>query len=113
MSIFKLKGKLIGTLKKDGVYVSFRTPEHYFRKYNGFGISTSILINLKRAGCKKILIIYQETPETQIKYSTYPNRFLEKGIIYKDGKRDYQRILPLTYFNKENEILQDLQSTLI
>lgn len=98
----KLGNRFTGILRRDKVYVSYRTPYHFFRKFKGFGVSTSILRKLSKEGCYKVLIIYQETENTQILYSAHPNKFLEKGIVWKDGRGDYQRILPLTEFKREN-----------
>lgn len=104
----KLGKKFIGAFRQgDRTYVSYRTPEHYFRKYKGFGISTSILKKLRKKGCRRIIIIYQETPEIQRQYKTVPDMFYQKGIIYKDKVADHQRILPLKHFKDERRRLSD------
>ena len=97
------KGKLVGTLRQDGNYVSIRTKDHFFRKYKGFGLSARVLQEIKRKGCRKITVIYRRDDGESI-YQTYPDKFYEEGIIYRDPKAsfaDYQRILPLTKFNME------------
>ena len=42
----------------DGVYVSHRKPEHFFRKFQGFGIDEWILDVLRDKGINDILIVY-------------------------------------------------------
>lgn len=83
------------------VYISFRNYNHYFRKYNGLGISASVLEHLKKLGCRKIIFIYTKPDNTQIKYETYPNKFYEVGTKYRDGENDYQFILSLVNFNMD------------
>lgn len=96
----KFRTRTTGVLKQDKTYFTYRSKNQYFHKYMGFGLSTHLLLQLRKQGCKKIIIIYQETENTCIKYSVHPDLFLHKGIIY-NNKGDYQRVLPLKYFDEE------------
>lgn len=98
--LFKVGARAVGKLRADGVYISFRDKRHFFRIFKGFGISTATLMSLRKKGCKKIVIVYKKDDGTQSIYTTYSNKFLEAGKVYRDGKHDYQRILPLEEFNK-------------
>jgi hypothetical protein len=97
--IFK-NGSLIGLIRKDRVYISHRNKNHWFRKYNGFGISASVLEELRKYEVQLIKIVYTKTDKTQEVYITQLTNFYEKGIIYKDGFNDYQRILNIKEFKK-------------
>ena len=82
------------------VFITFRNKKkHLFRKFNGLGISTSVLDKIKKLGCRKIKIVY-DTGEEQVILYTLPNKFYEKGIIYRYKDADHQRILPLRYFKQ-------------
>jgi hypothetical protein len=93
------KNKVIGELRPDHVYITQRTSKHFFVKFKGFGISASILKELKDKGCTKITLIYNRTDGTQAIYETYPNKFYELGEIWRDDENDYQRILAVKDFN--------------
>jgi hypothetical protein len=87
----KLDGKLIGEIRPDGlVYVTHRWPQHYFRKFQGFGISKDVINYLNRAGVKKIVVCYHsEKPQT---WQTGIAHFLSKANTYINGN-DFQYIL--------------------
>jgi len=92
-------GIFAGTLRKDKTYVTYRNKDHFFRKFEGFGISTKLLMELRRQGCRKIIIVY-DIGEKQILYEVHPDTFLSTGIIWKFRQADYQRVLSLIYFTK-------------
>ncbi len=87
--------KPVGELRKDRVFVTHRDESHIFRMYNGIGLSYSVIKNLKDFGCRKIIILLKRNDGSTEKLETYPDKFLDEGILYKDGAYDYQRILPL------------------
>ena len=52
--------KIFGQIVDGGfTYVTVRQPNHFMRKYSGFGISKSILDNLKMRGVTIIRIVYR------------------------------------------------------
>jgi hypothetical protein len=90
----------VGNLKENGVFVTRRNETHIFRKFNGLGMSLSVLQNLFSRGCWKITFILERSNGEQELYSCLIEDFLEKGIIYQD-KADSQRILPFEMFNQK------------
>ena len=75
---------------EDGVFITKRKPEHYFNKYDGFGISKLIINHLKRLHIKEVRILYGEIkPERWI---TDLNSFVKYGQTFNHGK-DSQLIL--------------------
>jgi len=97
--MFRHKGKQTGILRDDNVYISYRYPKHYFRKYNGFGITLSLLKKLIETGCKKIVIIYRYDIGVWIKYTVMPKTWFDKGITYQYEDKELQSILNIKYFN--------------
>lgn len=101
----ELRGKEIGFIRANGetppIYISFRKKaKHYFRKYDGYGISTNILRLLKDSNVNKIVIIEERESGERRKLTTTANTFYEKGIRY-NNKKDRQIILKITNFKWE------------
>lgn len=92
-------GSLIGMIRTDRVYITFRNKDHWFKKYNGFGISFSVLDELKNYDVVLIKIIYTKQDNTQEVYITELNKFFEEGLVYCDNG-DFQRILNIKHFKK-------------
>ena len=95
-----LRGRIVGTIKKDRTYISHRNKEHFFRKYNGFGLSAGVIETLKKYDVEVVKIIYTKVDNTQEIFITPLNMFFEHGVIYRDGVTDYQRILSINKFKK-------------
>ena len=93
------RGKIIGHLRSDKVYITHREAKHFFVKYQGFGLSYNVLIELKAKECKKIILIYNKADGTQEVFTTYPNKSFEVGEVYEGENDDWQRILPIKHFN--------------
>ena len=89
-----------GTLRDDGVFVTHRSKEHVFRKFNGFGMSFKVLTELRKLNCRKIVLVYNDGYEEVI-YKITPEDFLDKGLVYFDGC-DSQRILSFDFLSKSN-----------
>ena len=87
--------KPVGELRQDRVFITHRDESHIFRKYNGIGLSYGVIKKLKDQNCWKIIILLHHKDNTTEKLETYPDKFLDEGILWKDGQYDYQRILPL------------------
>lgn len=100
MKPFFYLGRQVGFLKPDGVFITYRRPEHYFRKYAGFGLSFGVLKELWALECKKIKILYEKEPGITMLLESTPRIFLEQGIYYSDGE-DAQRILPIKLLAQE------------
>ncbi|MDX1699759.1 MAG: hypothetical protein R3250_04025 [Melioribacteraceae bacterium] len=90
MKPVQYQGKLIG--RTDNItYFTDRKPEHYFIKFNGFGISTQVLQALNGAEVKRIELTYKGTQGMQI-WETTLKDFFEFGQQYND-KGDEQLVL--------------------
>lgn len=96
-------GKKIGTLRNDKVFITYRSKEHLFRKYDGFGLSYKVLLDLRKQDCRQIVIIYDDGSE-QVKYVTNPNNFMEHGTLHAFKRNDWQRVLPRKYFKKNGDV---------
>ena len=85
----KIRGEVI-----NGVYVTPRKPNHFFKKYQGFGISLKILKTLENRGISQMTIIYYGKEITR--YKANFSDFRTFGIKYTDtteGTPDEQLIL--------------------
>ncbi len=81
--------KVIGTTKED-IFTTTRRPQHFFRKYGGFGISINVLDYLKEQGIKTIKLIYKGKKSTSICYKEI-EELLQQPTI-QDGA-DAQKII--------------------
>ena len=92
------RGKVVGIIKKNRTYVSHRNKNHWFRKFNGFGMSASVLKELRQHDVETIKVIYTKVDDTQEIWMAKVNDFYEKGVIWKDIEFDYQRVLNQKYW---------------
>jgi len=98
--IVKYRGRVMGYIidRKDyKVYLTRRRfDEHYFRIYDGYGISASILAILRKNDVDKVVII-EETDEGEKLLISNLEDWFEKGFDYTfefpDGTKDPQRVL--------------------
>lgn len=93
-------GKVVGILREDKTYISRRNEKHYFRKFQGFGISYSVIEKLLNMRCSKVIIIYEKNNKEE-KYETSLFNFINYGETWKDLEGDFQKILPLSEFNQK------------
>jgi hypothetical protein len=85
------KGRMVGRIDVlNKTFFTTRNPNHYFIKYNGFGISSNILEKLKRNEIENIVIDYYGKKNYRL--VTRTDVFLNKGIKY-DNYGDEQYIL--------------------
>ena len=115
----KVGGKIVGHIakyKNRVVYVTYRNPEHFFRKYEGFGISEAILRKLKDMNIKFILILYKDETGVVRHLLSRVDDWFEHGHRYRFlverkvhvivGKtkpifyEDFQRVLPIAYMEE-------------
>ena len=88
--------KVVGIFRPcERTYIAHRDESHIFRMYNGLGLSYQIIKRLKDLRCSKIVILLHYNNGTTERLETFPDRFLDEGILWRDGEQDYQRILPL------------------
>jgi hypothetical protein len=93
-----VKGKQVGIIKKNRTYVSNRSNKHWFRKYLGFGLSTSVLAELRKYDVTTIKLIYSRKDGNKEIWTTSVSTFYEHGVVYNDEGNDYQRILSKAYW---------------
>jgi hypothetical protein len=75
------------------------------RILDSYGIEASVVEDLKKRGCKKIVLIEDGKKE----YSVSFNTFYTKAIRETFGKSSYQFYLPMKYWEKANEEQQGEQ----
>ena len=92
----------VGVINSSGVFVSFRREkDHVLRVYNSLGISYDVLMDLRRRGVHKIILILEMSVGTQIKYESTVEEFLEHGRVWHDG-HDHQRHISLSDLAKKD-----------
>jgi hypothetical protein len=104
MEWLKLKDVTIGFIDKD-IFYTRRKPEHFMRKYGGFGISSKILNELIRRGIQTVTFIYEGKKEHS-KFTTTISKILELNITEYDYTFDFedkQYFIPLGEMRKEVE----------
>lgn len=101
MEQLKFLDKNVGILRDDKVFIGHRYPKHIFHKFNGLGMSVQLLLSLRRAGCKKIILLLHRESGIIEPYQATPEKFLEEGAYWCDRKADYQRILSFNQLNQK------------
>lgn len=79
------------------IFETSRKEEHYFRKFEGFGISNNVLKKVLEEGCEIIKIIYTTKQGKKI-YHCPIGMFVYSLIEWKDntlGEIDMQKIVPI------------------
>lgn len=90
----KVVGSIEGNLYKKNV----NKEKHFFRKYNGYGISKCVLDKLQEEGVTQIEITEKDTKS---KYTCNLEDYLKQGKEF-ENKDDTQLVLNINHFNKEN-----------
>ena len=93
--------KTIGYVNETNQFISRRTKEHFFVKYKGFGLSLNIITKLRNMYVNEVIILFVRGDGTTSKYKTHIINFLKHGITHINLEHDYQKILPLTYFESD------------
>ena len=90
-------------LKSEKYYYVMTTLEkHFFKKYQGFGLSRRIAVALRKRGVIWVNIIYHG--QDKHRYSVKLERFIRRGIRYADNSGetpDLQYILPVKWMKEE------------
>jgi hypothetical protein len=84
----------LGVLVTKKVYITDRRPEHYFRNYDGFGLSNSLLVQLHGEDTDEINFQYYDV-EGLIVYLIRLDDFIAYGVEVDFG--DKQTVCPLKY----------------
>ncbi len=109
--------RMCGEINEKNEYITHRTEAHYFRIFEGFGISVRVLDALIANGVPRILLFYHHNIASEgigiinitELYIVAPQVWKEKGHDWvwqgKEQNRinpayDEQLILPLGYFEK-------------
>ena len=88
VKIYNFRKQHVGDVVED-TYYSVRKPQHYMVKFNGFGISDSILEELKILGVKTIQINYIGRNGVKL-FTCDINKYLNtnKLFTFKEGKME-------------------------
>lgn len=96
-------GKIIGRIEGD-TFITPRRPEHFFKKYGGFGISEIVLSHLESNNVNKIKIIYHGVRGIRI-YETTVIAYRKSSLVHVDKENDGQKFVPIIYMYETKEIL--------
>ena len=102
------EGKIVGVLE-GRVYITYRRPEHFMRKFRGFGISETIIKDLELNGCETIKICY--SGKNNITYTSNINTWLKSSLTHNFENEDLQifvsveglSIKPKIYWKEEKD----------
>lgn len=97
-TLYRYMNQTIGISSHDNhTFILFRRSSQIVRKYNAIGLSTTILLDLIKKGCRIIIVKINGDP----KYKISPREWMEKGI--KDRlypTQDLHSFLPLNKFEE-------------
>lgn len=102
--------KIVGWIEGDTFY-TVRTPEHWFRKFEGFGASASILAELQNRDIENYCVIFRRNVFQERRLKTKVVNFYDYGDVYMDGD-DKQFILNIKYFNVSEKKYHEIQEKL-
>lgn len=91
MEKVRLNGDIKGVIEGKW-YITKRKPEHFMRKYQGFGISKDILLELERRGIEDVRIIYEGKRGIKV-FETQVSAFLRSSLVHIDRGKDKQKFL--------------------
>lgn len=94
-----MKGKVIS-----GVYFTWRTDAHVFRRWHSFGISFNILNQLAQEGVDGIIIDYTNKFGSKTEYETTVNQFLKSELEY-NNHGDQQKHVRISELRELREAL--------
>jgi len=101
IEIYNKKGKKVGFME-DVIYYTTRKPEHFMIKYQGFGISQSIIDSLVKFGCIHICFDYL-TAQGRFKRYTCPLRlFINTKKTHLFEEDDLQVFVSIKDMNNPN-----------
>lgn len=111
---FYYNGKYIGIVKGES-YITHRRYEHYFRKFEGFGLSTEVVDELNERGVREVIIIYRNKDGSEALLRSEMWQWQFQSIVWVDkseGFEDEQVILPVKFMEVKGELkdLNRLQS---
>lgn len=97
-------GLTVGWVDEE-VYYTERREEHFFRMFNGYAISTDVLLKAHQAGAT---MVKMKIPFGKFVFSTIQKWALE-GQKYMDGE-DEQRVLSLEQLKDDIYVSKDYKS---
>lgn len=91
--------KQVGYIAGSTYYTPRLRSKHFFKKYNGYAISTAVLDILKFNYIETVVVIEKDTGK---KYYTELNNFFEHGrtIPVRMSKEDNQIVLDIKWFKE-------------
>lgn len=107
-SIVKFDGQIVGHIEtkesEETVYVTDRDKRTWVKKYNGFGISTEVLKELKSSDIETIEVFYQKSGGDIEVYITSVDRWLGEGVKDSLGGYDSQYFLSADKFKEVKQV---------
>lgn len=95
--IIRYRDKMIGETMGN-VFITTRKPEHFMRKFNGFGISLIVLEQLSRRGIETVRIIYKG--KDTIYYTCPLAKFMASEKVYLFENTDEQVFVSVSDMEK-------------
>lgn len=93
------RGRKLGYLTSDLIFVTHRKQKHLFRMHKGWGMAEELLKELLDVKCGEIRLIESRDNGDERIYITTPEKWMN-GIPYDNRKFEPQRILPIKNFTK-------------
>lgn len=86
-------GKIIGIVEGRW-FITKRKPEHFMKVYQGFGISKSVLNELKGHGVTDVRIIYEGKTGMRV-FECQLSAFMNSDLIHVFEGSDKQKFVPV------------------
>lgn len=83
-----------------GMFLTKRRDPHFFRVFQGFGVSAVVLQRLRSLRIERVVILWEHADGSVDKLAARVVDFYERGTVWQDRSGDFQRILPLELFGQ-------------
>lgn len=97
-----VNGHEVGTLIGKTLLTYRHSKRHFFRRFNGYGLSVATIIAARSKGAMQVQIEVVDTGDSLTAPFT---DFFEKGHKWVDGLTDVQFILPLEKFTRQDRMV--------
>lgn len=99
---FWLKRKL-GSLSLDRKrFITYRSKEHFFKKYQSFNFNYELINKLIALNVETIVLIYLKANNEKSVFKVSPKLVRERGIQVKESFYDIQLAVKLSLFEKSD-----------
>ena len=89
-----------GKIFKDRYFIKNVNAKHFMKKYQGFGISTRVLMELKEKGVEFVIHVYTKISGDKEYWLTTIDKFKESNLTHLFNDADLQKFVATNQMTK-------------